>query len=116
MQKTASEMRIIDWISDVCSSDLHRMLARRELPMPGHHLEEMPVDVDGVVHHCVVDELDANALARPNRDRLGRVAHLHGIERPQEGHNVSGTMDCTERRTVGKEGVSRFRYGLLQYH
>src|SRR3546814_9485800 len=40
--------------------DVHRMLARRELPMPGHHLEEMPVDVDGVVHHCVVDELDAH--------------------------------------------------------
>src|SRR3546814_12421536 len=47
--------------------DVHRMLARRELPMPGHHLEEMPVDVDGVVHHCVVDELDANADRKSTR-------------------------------------------------
>src|SRR3546814_10570240 len=58
-QKTAYELRISDWSSDVCSSDL----------------------------------LDANALARPKRDRLGGVAHLHAIERPHEALHVSGQMD-----------------------
>src|SRR3546814_7271218 len=31
-QKTAYEMRISDWSSDVCSSDLHRRLALRFRP------------------------------------------------------------------------------------
>src|SRR3546814_1707072 len=33
-QKTAYEMRISDWSSDVCSSDLHRIMPRRVEP-PG---------------------------------------------------------------------------------
>src|SRR3546814_13405192 len=68
--------------------DVHRMLARRELPMPGHHHEEMHVDVDGVVHHCFVDELDAKALARPNSDRPGGVAQFHAIDSRSEEHRV----------------------------
>src|SRR3546814_10154362 len=33
MQKTAYEMRISDWSSDVCSSDLHDAPARQILPL-----------------------------------------------------------------------------------
>src|SRR3546814_2169299 len=34
-QKTAYEMRISDWSSDVCSSDLHRMLSSKIVPGSG---------------------------------------------------------------------------------
>src|SRR3546814_17897979 len=88
--------------------DVHRMLARRELPMPGPHLEVMPVDVDGVLHHCVVDELVANALARPKRDRIGGVAHLQSLERHNDELPFSGHMYVyTEQQheVKGKRGI-----------
>src|SRR3546814_2101168 len=34
-QKTAYEMRISDWSSDVCSSDLEAMQGPRQPPLPG---------------------------------------------------------------------------------
>src|SRR3546814_5072965 len=40
-QKTAYEMRISDWSSDVCSSDLFRLRARnpeREVTVGGNHM------------------------------------------------------------------------------
>src|SRR3546814_3647682 len=43
-QKTAYEMRISDWSSDVCSSDLHRLRRRRGgVALLHHH----PADVLG---------------------------------------------------------------------
>src|SRR3546814_7622242 len=37
-QKTAYEMRISDWSSDVCSSDLHPGVAQGRLPPRDHEL------------------------------------------------------------------------------
>src|SRR3546814_10410489 len=47
-QKTAYEMRISDWSSDVCSSDLHRDLLRRDGRRrggggPAHPVQRRPV-------------------------------------------------------------------------
>src|SRR3546814_6291357 len=52
-QKTAYEMRISDWSSDVCSSDL-----RRGRLVPPH-------DVDRIVPHG--DEMRPDAFQRPGR-------------------------------------------------
>src|SRR3546814_5155195 len=41
-QKTAYEMRISDWSSDVCSSDLHSPLYRGEGVAPEVHLITLP--------------------------------------------------------------------------
>src|SRR3546814_3176514 len=41
-QKTAYEMRISDWSSDVCSSDLHHMRARRRRRIVGQHPAHPP--------------------------------------------------------------------------
>src|SRR3546814_5701072 len=51
-QKTAYEMRISDWSSDVCSSDLYEQVGR-ERP-------ELPYDIDGVVYK--VDSLPAQKV------------------------------------------------------
>src|SRR3546814_4075345 len=49
-QKTAYEVRIIDWSSDVCSSDLHRNFADFE-PREGSLLPEIPAKVPHF-HKC----------------------------------------------------------------
>src|SRR3546814_4360535 len=89
-QKTAYEMRISDWSSDVCSSDLDR---RRNAPgedgQPG---------------------IDRPALAARHRG-------IHVID-PQGGQAVglpAGRRRSEERR-VGKECVSTCRSRWSPYH
>src|SRR3546814_20834613 len=43
--------------------DDYRMLAWRMIAMPRHQLEKMPVNMDRMPHHRVVDEIDAHPLA-----------------------------------------------------
>src|SRR3546814_14663536 len=44
-QKTAYEMRISDWSSDVCSSDLHRLREPRRQHPPRLHLRQQRRDI-----------------------------------------------------------------------
>src|SRR3546814_7323735 len=80
-QKTAYEMRISDWSSDVCSSDL----AHRTYPVPGG-----PAQPSG---------------PRPPDDRRGREGDHRG--RPEAG--AAGDARRSEERRVGKECVSTCR-------
>src|SRR3546814_7722258 len=87
-QKTAYEMRISDWSSDVCSSDLH---------------EGPRIDA----------ELDGEPGGdRRQQDRRGVVAHDLGERR---GEEVDRRQRSEERR-VGKECVrtSRSRWSPYQ--
>src|SRR3990167_9832215 len=70
--------------------DDHRMLARRMIAMPRHQLEKMPVNMDRMPHHRVVDEIDAHPLAFDEGDRLVMVRHFFSVERPHEPPPVSG--------------------------
>src|SRR3546814_3838825 len=97
-QKTAYEMRISDWSSDVCSSDLHDA----ELVVV--------VRVVGVVAEAVVlllrvvqHETELDALAR--QLAVGQAAHAgqHGGDRSEE-------------RRVGKECGSTCRYRWSPCH
>src|SRR3546814_3651961 len=62
-QKTAYEMRISDWSSDVCSSDLYRR-SRRSRSLPGFQRgtispqrgPEGPPPEEGRKHHCCRSE------------------------------------------------------------
>src|SRR3546814_9655902 len=47
-QRTAYEMRISDWSSDVCSSDLHSLDMKRQEPIGDHALVAHPQDTRGV--------------------------------------------------------------------
>src|SRR3546814_9554340 len=87
-QKTAYELRISDWSSDVCSSDLHPGQPRRPVPVrrvPGRprQFEVGPAEGD-----ALVDGLDGPV-----------VGHRHAL-RPPEG------TERSEERRVGKECVS----------
>src|SRR3546814_4496716 len=90
-QKTAYEMRISDWSSDVCSSDLLcRREVARELVTPVVHTAEQP----GMRQH------------------RSEMATLHAfLEQRPPGHGLR-----SEERRVGKECVSTCRSRWSPYH
>src|SRR3546814_510559 len=91
-QKTAYEMRISDWSSDVCSSDL------AETGLPPAYPREL---IAGMA-------LDAAGFAPASEDDLLRYCwHVAG---------VVGVMMRSEERRVGKECVSTCRSRWSPYH
>src|SRR3546814_6554236 len=99
-QKTAYEMRISDWSSDVCSSDLVVVGLGRELAAEGGlriGLEDRPVQRAVVGHD----------------DRLGIGDEL-GEEADEEQRQEN--PERSEERRVGKECVSTCRSRWSPYH
>src|SRR3546814_7461439 len=93
-QKTAYEMRISDWSSDVCSSDLRTIFqefARLDRGDGGLHAER--------------------TFRFPGRERV-----LQNTMRIVDGrvHDFMGRR--SEERRVGKEGVSTCRSRWSRYH
>src|SRR3546814_1787353 len=99
-QKTAYEMRISDWSSDVCSSDLRlfdhladgRRLSPAHPPPTGHHL---------------------GGLDHPRPARLGGLLGDRDVELR---HLPEAGQPRSEERRVGKECVSTCRSRWSPYH
>src|SRR3546814_10778772 len=85
-QKTAYEMRISDWSSDVCSSDLHKALPRARVALHTH----MP-------HATALSMTDGQPLIFAGQTSLK-------------------FWDRSEERRVGKECVSTCRSRWSPYH
>src|SRR3546814_1708849 len=91
-QKTAYEMRISDWRSDVCSSDLP----------PGHYrgLGHLHQAEDALLHpraaRCGDDDVAAMLVERFLRAAAERLAHRHAH---RAGHEVEeiGRASCRDR-------------------
>src|SRR3546814_6190550 len=99
-QKTAYEMRISDWSSDVCSSDL-KLPQAGEHPVLGEHL--------GVTRGHQADPAV--------EQRVLRVQHVE--QRPLadvELLAIGGPHLRSEERRVGKECVSTCRSRWSPYH
>src|SRR3546814_20707725 len=94
-QKTAYELRISDWSSDVCSSDLPQSRLHRLVPLSG-------LDREGVIRL----ELDVPALH-------GAREHVRRRSSPQQG---VPHPDRSEERRVGKECVRTCRSRWSPYH
>src|SRR3546814_3528884 len=92
-QKTAYEMRISDWSSDVCSSDLR-----------GDKASEAPGDEPGVV-----DLTGGDPLGRAGEGDVGEFA-VDGDPEP-DGQILPAPRQRSEERRGGKEGVSTGRSG-----
>src|SRR3546814_6006985 len=97
-QKTAYEMRISDWSSDVCSSDLVDLVKRAE---PGELLAHA-VDVE-VAH-----------VALPQADRLERDLETHRDIRPAPsirppGRKITISMNRTPRVRRSEEHTSELQ-------
>src|SRR3546814_19495214 len=102
-QKTAYEMRISDWSSDVCSSDLHvrakvdhRPLARKQIAPDGRG-DDGARYASGPVHL---------------NDRRVRVDSGRNADRRAERRPCSRSAE----RRVGKEGGSTCRCRWSPYH
>src|SRR3546814_17190694 len=104
-------MRISDWSSDVCSSDLVAGV------VPGQAALVMGVLPE--VDH-VLDRL--KGLLAVDHDLLAALVDLRAAERPEvgvgEGRRVAEGMSHgrSEERSVGKEGVSTCRSRWSPYH
>src|SRR3546814_7675193 len=103
-QKTAYEMRISDWSSDVCSSDLHVCFQALSLYNP-IVMSELPMsNANTIVHR--VEKIDCIRLSESTIPSC-KIKH--------KSHRHASIVSSEERR-VGKECVSTCRYRWSTYH
>src|SRR3546814_6009223 len=112
-QKPAYEMRISDWSSDVCSSDLD-ILDVAHLPDAAPHFEQ------GIVgRRSRVGRIEQQDPVETRAEACGQlpVLALDDMDdgRPRPGQQRRDHKRSAERR-VGKECVSTCRYRWSQYH
>src|SRR3546814_3659787 len=100
-QKTAYEMRISDWSSDVCSSDL----AEDELMVICQI--ETASGVASIAEIAAVDGVDCLFIGP--WDLSADLGRLGGFDDPK-------VRERSEERRVGKECVSTCRYRWSPYH
>src|SRR3546814_4994327 len=107
-QKTAYEMRISDWSSDVCTSDLAKRLVDA-------HCRHMRGAWQSFGEHGEADVGDDRQADQP-MEPYGhlRIARTGGRSRAQ-CDCVSGHIR-SETRRVGQEGVGTLRFRWSPYH
>src|SRR3546814_1639790 len=105
-QKTAYEMRISDWSSDVCSSDLPELLALALLDVEGGH-QVLDVRLAHALGHVEVARL---LVGRQEEAVLAAVL-------PNLAEEVGAALDGerSEERRVGKECGSTYRSRWAPY-
>src|SRR3546814_14472139 len=123
-QKTAYEMRISDWSSDVCSSDLPSVARERQqvradeqhprLRLRQHRgeLRGSQARVEGVAHrahpHDAIPSLDMSLrVPRKRRDAVARPDADRGEDRKSggEGKSVSVRVALGGRRIIKKKNT-----------
>src|SRR3546814_5033620 len=76
-QKTAYEMRISDWSSDVCSSDLLPFPGRSAIRRRVHALRRLPTakqDIGGIGAHLTIDQVHLDLSVKHGElDRLAII-------------------------------------------
>src|SRR3546814_20384851 len=118
-QKTAYEMRISDWSSDVCSSDLPRRQAPAEAVREAVLVEQG--DAEALVHGPAVADVRPIEIETPRRlDRHARGAQLAqrpGVDRPArrqpdrprdvEGQSVSVRVELVGGRSIRNKNKNK---------
>src|SRR3546814_8250189 len=93
-QKTAYEMRISDWSSDVCSSDLHR-----QHHQPGHDERAIGHRAD-LAHPAADRRAEDDEIERGGDHRQDQAGDRKSIV---EGKSVSVRVDLGGRRIIKKK-------------
>src|SRR3546814_10707960 len=104
-QKTAYEMRISDWSSDVCSSDLVRR-ARKQMGLSQGELSDK-----AGLRQATISEIEAGN-AGPKLDSILKVLATLKLEL----RIVPRSKGRSEERRVGKACVSTCRSRLSPYN
>src|SRR3546814_19420668 len=102
-------MRISDWSSDVCSSDLHQICGSRPgLIIKGlrstYVVRNMHQQVAGIVDQEIADGSPVDCKKQDERQKLRDKAYRLFVDR------CSGLEHRSEERSVGKECVSTCSY------
>src|SRR3546814_20575355 len=108
---TAYEMRISDWSSDVCSSDLANMDDNYAIKMVNWFPESNSLRVrNGYRYHAIGIEVPVKTLVK--------FSGLNGTDDRLFACTDAGLFDVTssEQRRVGKCGVGTFRSRWSPYH
>src|SRR5215469_2640108 len=71
--------------------DVDRVLVRPKFPMPVVELAPEAVQMDRVLHHRVVDQHEAHAVAALKLDRPG-LGEFLAVETPDEALHIAGEM------------------------
>src|SRR3546814_3593724 len=103
-QKTAYEMRISDWSSDVCSSDLTTYY-----PLYQYGLKIKFVDID-----LATLNFELTALAAAVTDATRAIFCVNLLGNPNDFDAIRAVR--SEERRVGKECVSTCRSRWSRYH
>src|SRR3546814_7828001 len=99
-QKTAYEMRISDWSSDVCSSDLlHRLPGGRQPVIFGAR-----VALDRAFADQCLEKIETTRRAEPHGP-----PDVGQCQRPRFGKQAQNGEGRSEERRVGQECVSTCR-------
>src|SRR3546814_6547274 len=108
-QKTAYEMRISDWSSDVCSSDLNACHAHDLVMGQPGKFPQRP-------YHCVerIGDADDKSVRRIGLDAL--THGLHDLQIDAQQVIAAHARLRSEERRVGKECVSTCRSRWSPYH
>src|SRR3546814_10672829 len=101
-QKTAYEMRISDWSSDVCSSDLADLDLLGAAQIVDRGLFELQADFLG--NHGATGE-DGHVFEH----RLAPIAEARCLDRAHLDDATDGVDHRSAERRVGTEGVSKCR-------
>src|SRR3546814_14248283 len=115
-------MRISDWSSDVCSSDLDYAanactiagdicFRARSEPWRSHSSSQ-PLDL----LRRLVDQRDDAVQCRPVQVALAQPVHQHGLQIAHLAAARGAVGAGSEERRVGKEGVIRCRSRWLPVH
>src|SRR3546814_21140498 len=109
-------MRISDWSSDVCSSDLGgQAQASRTLDLQKEKLRGVggPGDLQPAVGERAALDRRA-AVIGDEAAAIDAATNVLALQRVRKEAEVD--VDRSEERRVGKEGVSKCRSGGPQYH
>src|SRR3546814_5478622 len=118
-QKTAYELRISDWSSDVCSSDLQHLVAhQRPDNRPGLVGEHAPVGAELVAHDDAGDHAHAEGHSKDDLPVL-EDRDVAPVARPQpeplEHREVAGKADGerSEEHTSELPSLMRRSYAVF---
>src|SRR3546814_12134325 len=107
-QKTAYEMRISDWSSDVCSSDLPQSWARvHGSNQNAQRLRDRPLLFPLLILFDVLCRREETMRIFPENGEQSRIKNRAAGEVP---------LPSSAERRVGKEGVSNGKARGSQYH
>src|SRR3546814_3771267 len=110
--KAAYEMRISDWIADVCSSDLRlqrrlHLVARRQLAQPGiRRLGDRHAQGHAVLFEADDDEPQLETLDLLLLDANDLAHAMRRVDDPVAGLVMDFFAHRSEERRVGQECVS----------